>query len=111
STVGVQAFPNSFCILHSSLCIFAYTDDPMLPYLTPEFPGVGGVIKQRNEDFFVQEIPLYEASGEGEHVYCEIQKVGLTTFDAMHKLGKALDISTRDIGYAGMKDAHAITRQ
>jgi tRNA pseudouridine13 synthase len=83
----------------------------MLPYLTPEFPGVGGVIKQRNEDFFVQEIPLYEASGEGEHVYCEIQKIGITTFDAMHKLGKALDISTRDIGYAGMKDAHAITRQ
>ncbi len=83
----------------------------MLPYLTPEFPGVGGVIKQRSEDFFVQEIPLYEPSGEGEHVYCEIQKIGLTTFDAMHRLGKALDISTRDIGYAGMKDAHAITRQ
>ena len=83
----------------------------MLPYLTPEFPGVGGVIKQRNEDFFVQEIPLYEPSGEGEHVYCEIQKIGLTTFDAMHKVGKALDVSTRDIGYAGMKDAHAITRQ
>ena len=83
----------------------------MLPYLTPEFPGVGGVIKQRSEDFFVQEIPLYEPSGSGEHVYCEIQKVGLTTFEAMHRLGKALDISTRDIGYAGMKDAHAITRQ
>jgi tRNA pseudouridine13 synthase len=83
----------------------------MLPYLTPEFPGVGGVIKQRAEDFFVQEIPLYEPSGEGEHVYCEIQKVGLTTFEAMHRLGKTLDISTRDIGYAGMKDAHAITRQ
>jgi tRNA pseudouridine13 synthase len=83
----------------------------MLPYLTPEFPGVGGVIKQRSEDFFVQEIPLYEPSGDGEHVYCEIQKIGMTTFDAMHRLGKTLDISTRDIGYAGMKDAHAITRQ
>jgi tRNA pseudouridine13 synthase len=83
----------------------------MLSYLTPEFPGVGGVIKQRAEDFFVQEIPLYEPSGSGEHVYCEIQKVGLTTFEAMHRIGKALNISTRDIGYAGMKDAHAITRQ
>jgi tRNA pseudouridine13 synthase len=83
----------------------------MLPYFTPEFPGVGGVIKQRPEDFFVQEIPLYEASGEGEHVFCEIQKVGLTTFEAMHRLAFALNISSRDIGYAGMKDAHAITRQ
>ena len=83
----------------------------MLPYLTSDFAGVGGVIKQRNEDFFVQEIPLYEPSGEGEHVYCEIQKIGVTTFDAIHLLGRALNVSSREIGYAGMKDAHAITRQ
>ena len=35
----------------------------MLPYLTRECPGVGGVLKERAEDFFVQEIPLYEPSG------------------------------------------------
>jgi tRNA pseudouridine13 synthase len=39
-----------------------------LPYLTPEFAGLAGSIKERTEDFFVQEIPLYEPSGEGEHV-------------------------------------------
>jgi tRNA pseudouridine13 synthase len=83
----------------------------MLPYLTSEFPGIGGVIKQRPEDFFVQEIPLYEPSGEGEHVYCEIQKVGMTTFEVIHRLSTALNVHPRDIGYAGMKDAHAITRQ
>ncbi|HSV15688.1 MAG TPA: tRNA pseudouridine(13) synthase TruD [Tepidisphaeraceae bacterium] len=83
----------------------------MLPYLTTDFPGVGGVIKQRPEDFFVQEMPLYEPSGEGEHVYCEIQKTGITTFEAIHRLADALHVSSRDIGYAGMKDAHAITRQ
>ena len=83
----------------------------MLPYLTPEFPGIGGSLKQRPEDFFVQEIPLYEASGEGEHVFVEIQKVGLTTFEVRDRLAIALDISPRDIGYAGMKDARAITRQ
>ena len=82
-----------------------------LPYLTKDFPGVGGVTKQRDEDFFVQEIPLYEPSGEGEHVYCEVQKVGLTTFDALHRLADALNVSSRDIGYAGLKDARAITRQ
>jgi tRNA pseudouridine13 synthase len=83
----------------------------MLPYLTPDFPGVGGVIKQRAEDFFVQEIPLYEPAGEGEHVYCEIQKVGITTFQAIHRFADILNINPREIGYAGMKDAHAITRQ
>jgi tRNA pseudouridine13 synthase len=82
-----------------------------IPYLTAEFPGVSGVIKQRPEDFFVQEIPLYEPSGEGEHVYCEVQKTGITTFEAIHRLADALKVSSHDIGYGGMKDAHAITRQ
>ncbi|MEA2736159.1 MAG: tRNA pseudouridine13 synthase, partial [Humisphaera sp.] len=82
-----------------------------LPYLTRDFPGVGGVIKQRAEDFFVQEIPLYEPSGEGEHVYCEIQKINLTTFDAVQQIARALNVPTREIGYAGMKDARAISRQ
>ncbi len=82
-----------------------------LPYLTRDFPGIGGVIKQRPEDFFVQEIPIYEPSGEGEHVYCEIQKIGIPTFEAIDRLAKALHVSTRDIGYAGLKDARAISRQ
>src|SRR5690242_19777076 len=82
-----------------------------LPYLTPDSPGIGGTIKNRAEDFFVQEIPLYEASGEGEHVYAEVQKIGLTTFDAINRIARALDINNRDIGYAGLKDARALTRQ
>lgn len=82
-----------------------------LPYVTNEFPGIGGVLKERNEDFFVQEIPLYEPSGEGEHVYFEIQKIGLTTFDAISRIAKALNVPTREIGYAGLKDSRAITRQ
>src|SRR5437667_12164268 len=83
----------------------------ILPYLTRDFPGVGGSIKQRPEDFFVQELPLYEPSGTGEHVYCEIEKIGLTTFDAINRIADALRVSSRDIGYAGMKDARAISRQ
>ena len=82
-----------------------------LPNVTRDFPGVGGTIKQRVEDFFVQELPLYEPSGTGEHVYAEIQKVGLTTFDAINRIAEALRVSSRDIGYAGLKDARAIARQ
>jgi tRNA pseudouridine13 synthase len=81
-----------------------------LPYLTT-FPGIGGAIKQREVDFFVQEIPLYEPSGEGEHVYCEVQKLGMTTFEMIDEIAAALNVSRRDIGYAGLKDARAITRQ
>jgi len=82
-----------------------------LPYLTRNFPGIGGTIKNRPEDFFVQEIPIYEPSGEGEHIFAEIQKINLTTFDAINRIADALKISSRAIGYAGLKDARAITRQ
>jgi tRNA pseudouridine13 synthase len=82
-----------------------------LPYATAEIPGVGGAIKQRPEDFFVQELPLYEPSGEGEHVYTEIQKIGIPTFEVIDRLSAALNIHPRDIGYAGLKDASAVTRQ
>src|SRR5687768_18525611 len=82
-----------------------------LPYLTRDFPGIGGTLKQRAEDFFVQEIPLYEPSGEGEHVYAEIQKVGVTTFDAVNRIADALRVPSRDIGFAGLKEARGIRRQ
>ncbi len=82
-----------------------------LPLLTRDIPGIGGSIKQRPEDFFVQEIPLYEPSGQGEHLYCEIEKINLSTFDAVDRLARALNIPSREIGYAGLKDAAAITRQ
>ena len=82
-----------------------------LPYVTRDFPGIGGTLKRRAEDFFVQEVPLYEPGGEGEHVYCEVQKVGVTTFEAIDRLARALRVPGRDVGYAGMKDARAVTRQ
>src|SRR5438270_4517497 len=82
-----------------------------LPYLTRDIPGIGGSLKDRAEDFFVQEIPAYEPAGDGGHVFSEIQKVNLTTFDAINQIASALGISSRDIGYAGLKDARAVTRQ
>src|SRR5687768_4837377 len=82
-----------------------------LPYLTRDIPGIGGTLKQRAEDFFVQEVPLYEPSGDGEHVYCEVQRENLTTFDAVSRLARALGVPAKSIGYAGLKDARAVTRQ
>lgn len=81
------------------------------PYLTNGLPGTGGIFKESPEDFEVTEIPLYEPCGEGEHTYALIEKRGLTTLEMIRRLAKALEISERDIGYAGMKDARGITRQ
>src|SRR5690242_15079779 len=63
------------------------------------------------ETFVVEEIPAYEPSGEGEHTYVWIEKRGLTTMDAVKRLARALDTDARDIGYAGLKDRNAVTRQ
>ena len=82
-----------------------------LAYLTPDLPGVGGVLKARNEDFLVEEQPLYEPCGEGEHVYLFIEKNGLTTTEAIHRIARGFHMHRRNIGYAGLKDKHAVTRQ
>jgi tRNA pseudouridine13 synthase len=70
-----------------------------------------GVIKSTPEDFVVEEIPAYEASGEGPHVFVRFTKRGLTTDDAMRALARALGSDPREAGAAGMKDKHAVTTQ
>jgi tRNA pseudouridine13 synthase len=82
-----------------------------LPYLTADQPGIGGQLKVAPEDFFVEEIPLYLPSGQGQHIYVEIEKRDLSTFAAIKLIARALNISPREIGYAGLKDARAVTRQ
>lgn len=83
----------------------------MSSYLTASFPSIGGSIKESPEDFLVEELPLYPPCGEGEHLYLTVEKRGLTTFDLLQKLARALKVPEREIGYAGLKDARATTRQ
>ena len=83
----------------------------MTEYLTARIPGCGGTIRNRLEDFRVEEIPLYEPCGEGDHLYLTIEKRGLTTYDLLRQMAIALNCRERDLGYAGLKDAQAVTRQ
>ncbi len=82
-----------------------------IPYLTTDLPGIGGQIKTSPEDFLVEEIPLYLPAGEGQHVYVEIEKRHVSTYEAIKRIAHALNISSGAIGYAGLKDAQAVTRQ
>ena len=63
------------------------------------------------EDFFVEEIPSFQASGEGEHLLLTIEKRGMNTAFAAKTLAAWGGIADMGIGYAGMKDRHAVTRQ
>jgi len=83
----------------------------MSRYLTAHIPGTGGVFKEADEDFLVTEIPAYLPCGDGEHLYVEIEKRGITTLEAIRRIGRALNLPEREIGYAGMKDSRGVTRQ
>ena len=80
-------------------------------HLTQDLPGIGGTIKERVEDFLVEEIPLYAPSGSGHHTFFEIRKEAIPTFHAVRVIARALSVPPGRIGYAGHKDAQAITSQ
>ena len=82
-----------------------------LPYLTAELPGCGGALRTRDDDFVVDEEPAYAPAGSGDHVFVRIEKRGLGTPEAVQRIARALGVAARDIGVAGMKDRHAVTRQ
>jgi len=69
------------------------------------------LFKQNKDDFVVTEIPLYEFSGEGEHLVLKIRKKDLATWDALEIIAKFVGCRSRDIGYAGLKDKNAMTVQ
>jgi len=80
-------------------------------YITADLPGIGGRLKERPEDFLVDEVPLYPPSGSGEHIYLTVQKRLLSTYDMVSVIASHFGVRRRDVGYAGLKDKHAITRQ
>ena len=67
--------------------------------------------KQSKDDFVVNEVPLYEFSNEGEHLILKLRKKDLATWDAIEILANYLQCSTREFGYAGLKDKNAMTVQ
>ncbi|WP_303236024.1 tRNA pseudouridine(13) synthase TruD [Methanosphaera cuniculi] len=71
----------------------------------------GGEIRQSNEDFYVEEVPLQLPSGKGQNTWIQIQKNGRTTLDVVLDMAKAMHLSRKRTGFAGMKDRSAITRQ
>lgn len=82
-----------------------------LPFLTADLAGTGGILRASDEDFVVDEEPAYLPSGTGDHVFVKIEKRGLATPRAVAAIAHALGVRDRDIGVAGMKDRHAVTRQ
>ena len=72
---------------------------------------MGYRLRARPEDFVVDEVPLFEPSGEGGHTYVRVEKRLKTTEEIARWLARAAAVPPRDVGYAGRKDRFAVTRQ
>ena len=81
------------------------------PLATADLPGVGGRLKLTPEDFEVEEIPAYEPCGTGDHLYLWLEKRGMGAEYFARQIAQRLGIATGDVGTAGLKDRHAVTRQ
>ena len=71
----------------------------------------GGRIKVRPGDFLVDEIPLGDPTGEGEHLLIGIHKVDMPHDELLRVIAHHFGVDPATIGYAGIKDRRATTRQ
>jgi len=83
-------------------------DNMAYAYGQPQFSAK---FKQSPEDFQVNETLSFDIEGEGTHAYLYIRKTDTNTQWLAKQLANFSGIPVRDVGYAGLKDRHAVTRQ
>ena len=85
--------------------------------MTPDWPRAWGEpagcasIRCRPEDFQVTEELGFELADEGEHCFLFLEKRCLTTQELVQRLSALSGVPARRIGFSGLKDRNAITRQ
>jgi tRNA pseudouridine13 synthase len=63
------------------------------------------------EDFRVEELDSFEASGSGEHLLLTVEKRGMNTAFVADLLARWAGVRPVAVGHAGLKDRHAVTVQ
>jgi len=74
-------------------------------------PSLAARLRSTPEDFRVEEVLGYDADGKGEHALLWVEKRGANTDWVARELAKFAGVSPVAVGYAGLKDRHAVTRQ
>ena len=92
--------------------VFPVTVQPL-----PDWPRAHGSplfnarLRSTPNDFQVMEQLGWEFSGDGEHDYLWVEKTGANTEWVARQLALHAGVPPRDVGYAGLKDRHAVTSQ
>ncbi len=74
-------------------------------------PVLSARIRSTVEDFRVEELDGFEASGDGEHVLLTVEKRGINTAFVAREIARWAGVAEHAVGYAGLKDRHAVARQ
>lgn len=104
--------PGGAWTMHESLADApwrAWAQVATLPRTAP--PAGVGVIRRALDDFVVEELPVQEPAGAGEHLWLWVEKRGENTAAVAQRLARAAGVKPVAVGYAGRKDRHAVTRQ
>jgi len=82
-----------------------------IPRLLASIPATGGTLKAEPGDFLVEEVPAYAPCGSGDHLFLWVEKIDLTGEQMISRLARAFGVRPSEVGTAGTKDRHAVTRQ
>ncbi len=74
-------------------------------------PLFSAQLRTEPADFQVTELLGWEMSGDGEHDYLYIEKTGANTDWVAEQLASFAGVPAKEVGYAGLKDRHAVTWQ
>lgn len=74
-------------------------------------PAGCGRIRMQDEDFIVAEELGFALTGEGEHLFLRLRERGCNTDWVAGQLARWGGRPRVDVGYAGLKDRHAVTEQ
>jgi len=72
---------------------------------------LAAAIRTTPEDFRVDELEAFAASGQGEHLLLSVEKRGMNTAFAAQRIARWAGVPDMGVSYAGLKDRHAVTRQ
>lgn len=74
-------------------------------------PVLQAQLRSQVEDFVVDEQLGFEPEGAGEHLFLRVEKRGANTVWVAGELARWAGVAASAVGYAGLKDRHALTRQ
>lgn len=74
-------------------------------------PPIAGRVRSEPEDFIVDEVLGFAPAGDGPHLLLRVRKRGANTEWVARELARRARCRPFDVGYAGLKDRHAVTTQ